>query len=101
MIASDIPAFVSLLGEGRYGSLFATEDSADLAKKIIDLLRDDPTRKRLSVAAQERSKFFDWDTVAEQIFSVYEMAMVGSGTVGLASDSRSWGRLLGREGESS
>lgn len=101
VIASDIPAFVSLLGEGRYGSLFATEDSADLAKKIIDLLRDTPTRKRLSLAAQERSKFFDWDTVAEQIFSVYEMAMVGSGTVGLASDSRSWGRLLGREGESS
>lgn len=99
VIASDIPAFVSLLGEGRYGSLFATEDSSDLAKKIIDLLRDDETRQRLSIAAQERSKFFDWDTVAEQIFSVYEMAMVGSGSVGLASDSRSWGRLLGREGE--
>ena len=99
VIASDIPAFVSLLGEGRYGSLFATEDSSDLAKKIIELLRDDETRQRLSIAAQERSKFFDWDTVAEQIFSVYEMAMVGSGSVGLASDSRSWGRLLGREGE--
>ncbi len=99
VIASDIPAFVSLLGEGRYGSLFATEDSSDLAKKIIELLRDDETRQRLSIAAQERSKFFDWDTVAEQIFSVYEMAMVGSGSIGLASDSRSWGRLLGREGE--
>ena len=73
VIASNIPAFVSLLGEGNYGSLFETEDVQDLARKIIDLLRDDEKRQRLSIAAQERSKFFDWDTVAEQIFSVYQM----------------------------
>jgi len=99
VIASNIPAFVSLLGEGNYGSLFETEDVQDLARKIIDLLRDDEKRQRLSIAAQERSKFFDWDTVAEQIFSVYQMAMVGNKNVGLASDSRSWGRILGREGD--
>ena len=99
VIASNIPAFVSLLGEGSFGSLFETEDVQDLARKIIDLLRDDEKRQRLSIAAQERSKFFDWDTVAEQIFSVYQMAMVGNKSVGLASDSRSWGRILGREGD--
>ena len=97
-IASDIPAFASLLGDGQFGSLFASEDPADLAKVMIELLRDDEKRTQLSMAGQEHAKIFNWDTVAEQIFSVYEMAKVGSETVGLASDNRSWSRLLNREG---
>ncbi len=97
-IASDIPAFASLLGDGQFGSLFASEDPADLAKVMIELLRDDEKRTQLSMAGQEHAKIFNWDTVAEQIFSVYEMAKVGSEKVGLASDNRSWSRLLNREG---
>jgi phosphatidylinositol alpha-mannosyltransferase len=49
---------------------------------------------------QEHSITFDWDNVARQIFSVYEMAMVGGDGVRLASDTRSWSRLLNREGDS-
>ena len=100
-LASDIPAFSSLLGNGDFGALFASEDSADLARVMIDLLRDEPKRSALSIAGQEHAKFFDWDTVAEQIFSVYEMAIVASQKVGLASDNRNWSRLLNREGDNS
>ncbi len=100
-LASDIPAFSSLLGDGDFGALFASEDSADLARVMIDLLRDGPKRSALSIAGQEHAKLFDWDTVAEQIFSVYEMAIVGSQKVGLASDNRNWSRLLNREGDNS
>lgn len=98
VVASDIPAFDSLLGGGRFGALFAREDSADLARTMIDLLRDDAKRNSLALAGQEHAKIFDWDTVAEQIFSVYEMSIVGSGSVGLASENRSWSRLLNRDG---
>ena len=100
VVASDISAFASLLGEGKYGFLFKSEDSADLARILVELLRDSQKREGMAVVGQEHSKVFDWDTVAKQIFSVYEMAMVGGTGVHLASETRSWSRLLNREGES-
>lgn len=99
IVASDIVAFASLLGEGRYGTLFKSEDPTDLARTLIDLLRDTQKREEIATVGQEHSEVFDWDNVAQQIFSVYEMAMVGGEGVRLASDTRSWSRLLNREGE--
>jgi phosphatidylinositol alpha-mannosyltransferase len=99
VVASDIPAFASLLGDGMFGVLFESENAKDLAQKMIALLRDDEKRIELSLAGQAHAKIFDWDNIAEQIFSVYEMAMVGSGAVRLASDTRSWSRLLNRRGD--
>ena len=99
VIASNIPAFASLLGDGLFGVLFESENAKDLAQKMIELLRDDEKRSELSLAGQGHAKIFDWDNIAEQIFSVYEMAMVGSGAVRLASDTRSWSRLLNRRGD--
>lgn len=100
IVASDIAAFASLLGEGKYGTLFKSEDPTDLARTLIDLLQDTKKREEIAAVGQEHSEVFDWDNVAQQILSVYEMAMVGGGGVRLASDTRSWSRLLNREGES-
>ena len=97
VVASDIPAFDSLLGGGTYGALFSSEDSTDLAKVIIDLLRDDKKRNELAALGKIHAQKFDWDVVAQQIFSIYEMAMVGGEPVKLASETRSWNRYLARE----
>lgn len=97
VIASDIPAFDDLLGQGEYGALFESESSTELAKVVIDLLRDQAKRKELSSRGKERAKKFDWTVVAEQIFSVYEMSIVGSQKVRLASDTRAWSRFLSKE----
>ena len=97
VIASDIPAFDDLLGQGEYGALFESESSTELAKVVIDLLRDEKKRKELSSRGKERAKKFDWKVVAEQIFSVYEMSIVGSQKVRLASDTRPWNRFLSKE----
>lgn len=97
VIASDIPAFDDLLGQGEYGALFESESSTELAKIVIDLLRDETKRKELSSRGREQAKKFDWKVVAEQIFSVYEMSIVGSQKVRLASDTRPWNRFLGKE----
>ncbi len=99
VVASDIPAFDSLLGGGEFGALFESENSTDLAKVVIDLLRDDKKRKDLAAAGKARSELFDWDVVAEQIFSIYEMAIVGGEGVTLGSDNRSWNRFLSRDEE--
>ena len=97
VVASDIPAFDDLLGHGEFGALFESESATELAKVVIDLLRDDEKRKELSSRGKERAKLFDWTVVAEQIYSVYEMSIVGSQKVRLASDTRPWNRFLGKE----
>ena len=97
VVASDIPAFDDLLGQGEYGALFESESATELAKVVIDLLRDENKRKELSSRGKERAQLFDWTVVAEQIYSVYEMSIVGSPKVRLASDTRPWNRFLGKE----
>ena len=98
VVASDIAAFDSLLGGGEFGALFTSEDSTDLAKTIIDLLRTENKRNELSVKGKEHAQIFDWEVVAEQIFSIYEMAMVGGEKITLTSEGRSWNRFLSRDG---
>ena len=97
VVASNIPAFEDLLGHGRFGALFPSENSTELAKVIIDLLRDRDKRLALAAAGKIHAQKFDWTVVAEQIYSVYEMSIVGSEKVKLASDTRSWNRFLSKE----
>jgi phosphatidylinositol alpha-mannosyltransferase len=96
VLASDIPAFDSLLGHGKYGSLFQSENAQDLAKRAIELLNSPDLRTAIAKAGREYAQSFDWDVVAERIYDVYEMAMVGHDGVTLSSDSRAWNKLLGR-----
>ena len=97
VVASDIPAFDDLLGHGQFGALFKSEDSTDLAKVVIDLLRDQKKRSELATKGKGRGQSFDWEIVAQQIYSVYEMSIVGNDKVKLASDTRSWNRFLSKE----
>jgi phosphatidylinositol alpha-mannosyltransferase len=96
VLASDIPAFDSLLGHGKYGSLFQSENSEDLAKRAIELFNSPELRRTIAKAGREYAQSFDWDVVAERIYDVYEMAMVGHNGVTLTSDNRAWNKLLGR-----
>lgn len=98
VLASDIPAFKSLLGQGQYGALFQSENGKDLARVAIELLRDGERRRDLSRKGKDYAQRFDWDVVAEDIFSIYEMALVGSSGVTLSSENRAWNRFLGRDG---
>jgi phosphatidylinositol alpha-mannosyltransferase len=97
VVASDIPAFADVLGDGKYGALFESENSENLAKVIIDLLRDEAKRGELASAGAIHAQRFDWGQVGEEIFEVYELAMVSGQKVTLTSENRSWTRLLGRD----
>jgi phosphatidylinositol alpha-mannosyltransferase len=96
VVASDIPAFDAVLQHGKYGRLFKSEDSTDLAKVVIDLLREPDKRDELAKLGQDYAQKFDWDVVAKDIFEVYEMAIVGKGKVGLVADNRPWNRMWNR-----
>ena len=97
VVASDIPAFDSLLGHGAYGTLFTSEDSHDLSQKVIALLGDEKGRKEIAERGKSYAQEFDWDVVAEKIYDVYQMAMVGGSTVTLSSENRAWNKFLGRQ----
>lgn len=97
VVASDIPAFADVLGGGEFGALFESENSESLAKVIIDLLRDDQKRKDLAIVGAMHAQRFDWSQVGEEIFEVYELAMVNGQKVSLTSDNRPWSRFLGRD----
>jgi phosphatidylinositol alpha-mannosyltransferase len=97
VVASDIPAFADVLGDGKFGALFESENSESLAKVIIDLMRDDQKRNELAVAGAVHAQRYDWSQVGEEIFEVYELAMVKGEKVSLSSENRSWTRLLGRD----
>ena len=92
VIASDIPAFKSTLENGEIGALFKNEDSADLARVIVSLLRDEERRKELATKGRLSAQKYDWQVVAEQIESVYEMAIAGGQRVTLSSENKFWSR---------
>jgi phosphatidylinositol alpha-mannosyltransferase len=96
VVASDIPAFDALLGHGAYGTLFASESASSLAEAVNKVLGDDALRNRLRADGKAYAQSFDWDVVAERIYDVYEMAMVGLGKVVLSSDNRGWNKFLGK-----
>ena len=96
VVASDIPAFQALLGDGRYGSLFTSENSHSLSDAIIEILQNSSKRENLRTDGKVYAQNFDWDVVAERIYDVYEMAMVGLGKVTLSSESRGWNKFLGK-----
>ena len=97
VVASDIPAFDSLLNHGQYGEIFESESSTDLAKRVIDLLRDENRSVELGKVGKAHAQQFDWKVVADQIFSIYEMSLVSGEKVHLTSENRSWSKFLGRE----
>ena len=72
IVASDLDAFRQVLRGGRAGELFATGDPADLAAAAGRLLDDPPLRARLSAAASEAVRVYDWPVVARDVVKVYQ-----------------------------
>jgi phosphatidylinositol alpha-mannosyltransferase len=85
-VASDIPAFAAVLENGRLGSLFESENPAELAKAVIEMCRNENARNEFSLNGLEKSKKYDWDDVAKQIESVYEISAANRPKVSIGSE---------------
>lgn len=79
VVASDIPAFRAVLGNGAFGSQFANEDPDGLAAAVVEAIADPPKRASVTASAQEEAGRYDWHTVASQIYAVYETAVRTAG----------------------
>ncbi|MGO1636980.1 MAG: glycosyltransferase family 4 protein, partial [Ancrocorticia populi] len=74
VISSDIPAFRAVLGNGEFGSHFSNDDAESLAQAVISALAEPEHRADVVAKAHEEAHRYDWDTVASQVFAVYETA---------------------------
>lgn len=81
IVASDLDAFRFVLRGGRAGELFPNGDHAALAAAAARLLDDPPLRARLSVAATEAVRAYDWLVVARDVVKVYQAVVPSAGKV--------------------
>jgi phosphatidylinositol alpha-mannosyltransferase len=72
VLASDIPAFRKVLGDGTYGTSFANRDIDDLERTALALLGDPASTIGTRKAACLAVRRYDWSSVAAQIVQVYE-----------------------------
>ena len=94
VLASDLPAFSRVLDGGSAGTMFANERPDALARVLVELLRDEPRRRALAAAGQDRARLFDWSVVADKILAVYETVIEGRAAA--TPPPGRWGRVLPR-----
>jgi phosphatidylinositol alpha-mannosyltransferase len=81
IVASDLDAFRQVLRGGRAGELFRTGDPAELAAAAGRLLDDPGLRAKLSAAAADAVKAYDWPVVARDVVQVYQAVVPAPGLV--------------------
>jgi phosphatidyl-myo-inositol alpha-mannosyltransferase len=81
IVASDLEAFQLVLRDGQAGELFPAGDPAALAAAAGRLLDDPALRERLSAAATDAVRAYDWPLVARDVVKVYEAVVPAAGKV--------------------
>jgi len=70
-LASRLPAYEEVLGEGERGLLFTPRDPDTLAAQLARLIDDAPLRERLALAGQEHATAQTWSRTADAIEEAY------------------------------
>ncbi|NDB18664.1 MAG: glycosyltransferase, partial [Actinobacteria bacterium] len=71
VVATDLPAFRAVSGDGAAAALVPPRDPVALAEAIVRVLDDECYRTALIAAGQQRARDFDIATVLDQIEAVY------------------------------
>lgn len=70
IVTSSIPPNMNLVGDA--GLVFTAGDAGELRDRLVEILRDEDGASLLRMRAKERSKTFDWDTIAESWADIYD-----------------------------
>jgi phosphatidylinositol alpha-mannosyltransferase len=73
-----------VLRGGQAGELFPAGDPAGLAVAAARLLDEPARRARLSAAARDAVRAYDWPVVARDVVRVYEAVVPAAGKVAVA-----------------
>ena len=79
VVASDLGAFRRVLDDGAAGLLFSNGDAPGLASTLNRALGDPELRKSTASHASSVVRRYDWSLVTEQVLTVYEMVLSGTG----------------------
>ena len=71
-VASRLPAYAELLGEGERGLLFEPRDSETLAAQLTRLIGDPDLRAGLAAAAEPLRRDLAWSRVGKGVQAIYE-----------------------------
>ncbi|MCL3862307.1 glycosyltransferase family 4 protein [Actinotalea sp. K2] len=96
VVASDLGAFSRVLDGGDAGVLFRTGDAEDLAATLTRVLSDAELRRKVADRASQVVLQYDWSAVTQQVLTVYEMVLAGTGPGARVGEdpSSARGRLL-------
>lgn len=78
VIASNVPGLRDAVKDGETGLLYEYGNVEELARKLIQLLKDEPLRQRLGKNAQEYASTFRWDLCAERMLGALERVRSGA-----------------------
>lgn len=71
LVVSDLECFRAIVEEGYNGVCAHCGDPADLADRILSLLKNDELRDRMGKNARKKAEAFRWEKVAEMTEDVY------------------------------
>jgi phosphatidylinositol alpha-mannosyltransferase len=71
VVASDIEGYAAVAGP-ETGILVPPGDAEALAAGLVELLGDEPRRRRLGEAAREAAAAYSWSTIASRLLEIYE-----------------------------
>jgi phosphatidylinositol alpha-mannosyltransferase len=96
VVASDLPGYRSVLGNGEAGRLVPPGEPALLADALYDLLQDADERRRLAAAGLATAQRLSWARVTDEIITAYEDALAVGDRPGIHGlPGRPWfGRAL-------
>lgn len=75
VVATKVGGTPEVVKDGKNGFLLEPGRPEPIAKKVIQLLRDEKLRKRMGEAGRKFVRKFDWDVIAGRTFEVYREAI--------------------------
>jgi D-inositol-3-phosphate glycosyltransferase len=77
VVASSVGGLRYVVGHGQGGFLTPPDDPTTMARRTLEILRDQALARRLSAGAIEQASLFPWSATTERLGSVYrELALV-------------------------
>jgi phosphatidylinositol alpha-mannosyltransferase len=72
VVASDLAAYRSVLGNGQVGRLFPTADPYALADELVTVLQNHSLQRELIAKGIQAAEEFSWGRVVDQVILTYE-----------------------------
>ena len=71
VVASNIAGYASILGDGEEGILVPPKDDEQLARSLVDLLRNDALREKMGAKGIRKAAGYDWKKVSRRVLDYY------------------------------